>query len=195
MAFVAVIAIAGWTGINRGFDFTSAGNLSANPEPSEKVIITNPFPKPEIGEPVRLVIPKLTVDAVIENVGLTDENAMDVPKEKGNAGWYELGAKPGELGSAVIAGHLDDKNGDPEVFYNLKDISAGDEIEVEDENGKKYTYVVTRVQTYPYASFPLQEVFASSDKTRLNLITCEGTYDKSSKLYSDRLVVYSELKE
>jgi DTW domain-containing protein YfiP len=39
------------------------------------------------------------------------------------------------------------------------------------------------------------EVFNSSDdKAHLNLITCDGTWDKAQKIYSDRLVVFADKK-
>lgn len=147
------------------------------------------------GLPVTFSIPKLGVkNAAVESVGLDKENKMDVPKDADNVGWYNLGAKPGEIGSAVMAGHLDKKDGSPAVFYNIKDLKQGDEISVSDEDGNNYTFIVTDVKTYELSKFPLEEVFAKNDKARLNLITCEGTFNKSSQLYSHRLVVYSELK-
>lgn len=145
-------------------------------------------------DPIRLSIPKLGIAAAVEYVGLNDKGAMDIPKDDANVAWYKLGVKPGEKGNAVVAGHFDTKTGAPAVFNGLSKLKTGDEIEIEDKNGRTYKFVVTRVTSYQLEKFPLQEVFGISDKTSLNLITCDGVYDKTSKLYSQRLVVYSQLK-
>ena len=66
------------------------------------------IPNPEqatSGFPVRLRIPSINVDAPVEYVGLTPDGAMDVPKERANVAWFNLGPRPGENGSAVVAGH------------------------------------------------------------------------------------------
>lgn len=148
-----------------------------------------------VAEPITFSIPKLNVSNVtVESVGLDKEGKMDIPKADQNVAWYNLGAKPGERGNAVLAGHLDTKTGAPAVFYDINKLTKGDELKIKAKDGKEYIYQVTDIVTYELTEFPLVEVFGAGDKPRLNLITCEGNYDKSSKLYSHRLVVYSELK-
>ena len=144
--------------------------------------------------PQTLIIPKLGINAFVESVGLDSEGKMDIPKNVENVAWYILGYKPGEKGAAVIAGHYDKKDGSPAVFYELSSLKPGDEIIVLGENGKRLTYTVTRKQSYLTEQFPLQEVFGTQDKPRLNLITCAGTWNKGEASYTNRLVVYSELK-
>lgn len=144
--------------------------------------------------PRTLSIPKLGVEVFVESVGMDSEGKMDIPKNVDNVAWYNLGYKPGEKGSAVIAGHYDKKDGSPAVFYTLSSLQPGDEIEVIDTNGKKLAYVVTRKASYLTDQFPLKEVFDTRDKPRLNLITCAGTWNRGQASYSNRLVVYSELK-
>lgn len=145
--------------------------------------------------PKVLRIPKLSVVAKVESVGLDQQGKMDVPKEVADVGWYKLGFKPGEHGSAVMDGYLDTKTGAPAIFYNISQLLLEDEIIVEDEEGKEFKFRVIKKASYPYNGFPLQEVFASNGKARLNLITCVGEWDKSSQNYSQRMVVYSELVE
>ncbi|MBI3984322.1 MAG: class F sortase [Candidatus Levybacteria bacterium] len=145
--------------------------------------------------PQTLIIKSLSVNAVVEQVGMDSEGKMDIPSQVQNVAWYNLGYKPGAKGPAVFAGHLDTKTGDPAVFYNIANLNSGDTISVIDENGKKLTFEVERVASYEYNKFPLQEVFADASAKRLNLITCGGDWDKLSKNYSNRTVVYSVLKE
>ncbi len=141
--------------------------------------------------PQELIIKSLNVNAIVESVAMDETGAMDVPKDADNVAWYNLGPRPGEQGSAVIAGHLDKETGAPAVFWNITKLQKGDEIEVIDKDGKTYTYIVERAASYPYLSFPLQLVFAENDKKRLNLITCGGTWDADKKVYSERYVVFA----
>jgi len=144
--------------------------------------------------PHMLIIPKLEIEADVESVGLDSRRNMDVPKNAENVAWYNLGARPGEKGNAVLAGHLDTITGAPAVFYELDKLENGDTITVEDTERNIFTYTVTGKETYKTEEFPLQEVFGDTEIYRLNLITCTGTFDNSEKSYSHRTVVYSELK-
>jgi sortase A len=150
-------------------------------------------PTPTPGVPKSFSIPNIGVTAHIESVGLDSEKRMDVPENVQDVAWYDLGARPGAIGSAVIDGHLDTQTGAPAVFYYLKNLKDGDTIQITDQNGKTYTFRVTNVTTYPYDQLPLKDIFASADKPHLNLITCGGTWDKVKKNYSNRTVVYAEL--
>lgn len=149
----------------------------------------------KIGLPITLSIPSIGVLTKVESVGLDEKRNMDVPKKAENVAWFSLGVKPGEKGSAVMAGHLDDQSGAPAVFWNLKNLRIGGKIEVIDTYGKKYNYKVTKVQNYPWNEFPLQKVFADNSAPKLNLITCGGYWDKESKNYTQRTVVYSQIVE
>jgi sortase A len=145
-----------------------------------------------VGGPVRLTIPGINVDAAVEYVGLTSDGAMDVPGNTRNAGWYKLGPNPGQAGSAVIAGHLDGKKGEPGVFNNLATLKPGDKLSVIDDQGVTTTFVVRESRRYdPEAD--ASEVFGSSDgQAHLNLITCEGVWNETQQSYSDRLVVFTD---
>jgi LPXTG-site transpeptidase (sortase) family protein len=147
-----------------------------------------------VGIPERLFIPKLGVEAKVETVGLTDQGAMEVPLVIGNVGWYKFGAKPGEAGNAVIAGHFDGPTG-PSVFYRLSSLTPGDKVSVIDDKGQVYTFVVAKKDTYPDSNFPILSVFGKNQRPMLNLITCTGPFDRQSKNYLDRLVVYTYLQE
>ena len=156
--------------------------------------INLPEPEPTIfGLPVRLKIPKINVDAAVLSLGLTSDGAMDIPKGPDDVAWYNLGQRPGEKGSAVMAGHYGTwKNGTGSVFDNLNDLEKGDFIYVEDDQGKTSTFVVSESRSYdPNAE--ASEVFESSDeKSHLNLITCEGIWSKTAKSYSQRLVIFTD---
>jgi LPXTG-site transpeptidase (sortase) family protein len=149
---------------------------------------------PKFGVPVRLTIPSINVGAIVASAGLTSDGAMDIPKNIDDVAWYNLGARPGNVGSAVIAGHYGWENGKGAVFNNLHTLKSGDEVLVSDEKGMTTTFVVRQIQTYdPNAD--ASEIFKSSDgKPHLNLITCEGVWIRDKQTYSNRLVVFTDKK-
>lgn len=145
------------------------------------------------GLPVRLKIPGINVDVAIEYVGVTPNGEMGIPKGPSEVGWFELGPRPGEDGSAVIDGHYGRwKNGKGSVFDDLSKLSQGDKLYIEDEKGIAISFVVRESRSYdPKAD--ASDVFESNDgNSHLNLITCEGTWNKASKSYSQRLVVFTD---
>lgn len=171
-------------------DFYIQPALSASNQPTSGKI-TPTLVKPEI--PVRLKIPKIGVNVNLEQVGLTPQGAVGVPKSKLNAAWFNLWPRPGEIGSAVIVGHYGIfKNGIVTVFNNLSKLKIGDKIYVVDKAGVTTTFVVRKFQIYNSNEIATN-VFNSTDgKSHLNLITCNGIWDKVSKSYSKRLIVFSD---
>jgi LPXTG-site transpeptidase (sortase) family protein len=167
--------------------------LNANDTAKNPVNPPTAIPQPQYADPVKISIPKINVNAPVESVGLDAENRMDVPKNSDNGGWYNLGYKPGQKGNAVIAGHYDKKDGSAAVFWDIGKLVAGDQILVTDENGKVLTFEVTRNEKFPYDNFPLQEVFGEASEPMLNLITCEGTWNSTTGMYSHRSVIFSHL--
>jgi len=152
-------------------------------------ITASPTPRP--GLPVLLRIPAIGVDAYVEHVGLTEELAMDVPSKVGDVAWYELGYRPGERGSAVIAGHLDTVTGAPAVFWDVEKLEPGDEIFIHSEDGVEHRFVVDYRTRYPYNEAPIQQIFGPATEPRLALITCNGVWDRTKGNYSHRVVVYA----
>ncbi|MCX6706478.1 MAG: class F sortase [Candidatus Woesebacteria bacterium] len=143
------------------------------------------------GLPMRLTIPAINVNAAVQYVGVTPKGDMEVPNNATDVGWFKLGLRPGEIGSAVIAGHFNGKNGEEAVFFNLYKLKVGDKLYVEDDKGTSTTFVVRESRTYGlgYA----EEVFSSNDNAHLNLITCDGVWDGAKKSYDKRLVVFADI--
>ncbi|MFH0852273.1 MAG: class F sortase [bacterium] len=165
-------------------------NAAASPKQEQANL---PAGEAGFGLPLRLKIPAINVDSAIEYVGLAPNGAMDVPKSQNDVAWFQLGPRPGENGSAVMAGHYGIwKNGKGSVFDNLHKLSKGDKLYVEDDKGMIISFVVRESQSYdPNAD--ARAVFVSNDgKPHLNLITCEGVWNKISRSYSKRLVVFAD---
>lgn len=146
----------------------------------------------DLGLPTRLTIPAIGIDAVIEHVGVTPAGAMDAPKGPDTVAWYDLGPRPGEVGSAVIDGHSGWKDAIPAVFDNLYTLHAGDKIYVKNGQGVTTTFVVRKVRIYD-SKADTSSIFRSSDgKVHLNLITCDGAWSAISKSYAKRVVVFAD---
>ncbi len=148
--------------------------------------------EPTIGLPVRLKIPKIGVDAAIEYTGLTPQGAVGVPQGPTDAAWFDLSPRPGETGSSIIVGHYGWKDDIPAVFDDLYKLRPGDQLYIESEGGITTAFIVRKVLTYNWNE-NVPNVFNSNDGgAHLNLITCEGAWNKISKSYSNRLVVFTD---
>ncbi len=147
---------------------------------------------PRAGQPVRLKIPAISVDAAVEQVGQTADGSMDVPKDFAATAWYDLGARPGERGNAVVAGHVDSTTGKA-VFWDLRKLVSGDQIVVVGDDSIERTFVVMASEAYPRADVPLDRVFGATTDARLNLITCDSNsaFDRTHGEYAGNLVVYA----
>ncbi len=153
-------------------------------------------PASGVAKPVRLLAPAVGIDAPIENVGIAANGDLATPMQNPwtGVGWYSNGPHPGETGSSVIDGHLDRPGGYPAVFWNLRNLQAGNEVLVVNTQGKTLRFRVTRVASYAPQEAPVQDIFGAANGTYLNLITCAGTWVPSQHQTTLRLVVYTTLE-
>lgn len=153
-----------------------------------------PYTVATSSSPVRLIIPVLNINANVQDVGVNAQGAMRAPDNFTDVAWYDQGPMPGQLGSAVIDGHVDNGLGLPGVFKHLSDIKVDDDVYVQEKDGSQLHFKVTDIATYPYQSAPTGLIFGETDAARLNLITCEGTWVPGGDTYDHRLVVFTELQ-
>jgi sortase (surface protein transpeptidase) len=152
---------------------------------------------PATDYPVHISIPSASIDADIEKVGLTTGNHMATSAQFSNAGWYKYGPVPGQVGTAVIEGHLDNGLGLDGAFKHLGDVSIGDVVTVTAQDGRTIRFAVNATSSYPYQSVPSDVLFGTTvhdGKAHLNLVTCTGTwtYDQTEGMtYTRRLVVFA----
>jgi Sortase domain len=142
--------------------------------------------------PVRLTIPAIGVATPLVRLGRERDGSMQVPTDFARAGWFAEGPTPGQVGPAVIAGHVDSKTG-PAVFYRLRELRAGDTVQVERADGARLRFVIEQTRSFPKASFPTAEVFGPAPWAALRLVTCGGTFDRARGSYRDNLVVFARL--
>jgi sortase family protein len=142
--------------------------------------------------PVRLTIPSIRVATPLVRLGRERDGGMQVPTDFARAGWFAEGPAPGQVGPAVIAGHVDSKTG-PAVFYRLRELRPGDTVQVERADGARLRFVVEQARSFPKATFPTAEVFGPAPWAALRLVTCGGTFDRARGSYRDNLVVFARL--
>ena len=144
--------------------------------------------------PVRLDIPSIGVASppLIE-LGTEADGSLEVPVDFGVAGWFAAGPAAGQFGPAVIAGHVDSKDG-PGIFYRLGALKKGALVTVTRDDGTKAQFVVDKVERYAKDRFPTAAVYGdTTHRSELRLITCGGDFDTASGHYVDNVVAYAHL--
>jgi hypothetical protein len=141
-------------------------------------------------EPTLIRIPAIGVAADVVDLDLNRRPDPEVPADFDDVGWYTATREPGEIGPAVLAGHIDSKDG-PAVFHRLRELEPGDRIVLLDADGDRRVFTVDRAGQYPKTELP-QEVFGFGDpRPELRLITCGGAFDTATGHYVDNYVVYA----
>jgi sortase (surface protein transpeptidase) len=148
-----------------------------------------------VAAPVSVSVPAIDVTSDLLRLGLDDDGAVEVPplEPDDRAGWYERGPAPGEVGPAVILGHVDSAEHGPGVFFDLGALKAGEEVEVTREDGSVAIFAVDRVEVHPKDEFPTIEVYGNTDDAQLRLITCGGDFDSDARSYEDNVIVFATL--
>jgi sortase (surface protein transpeptidase) len=163
---------------------TDAPSTSAPSTPASAVVARS--------TPVALRIPAIGVTVSLSKLGLNPDHTVEVPTNFQQPGWYRLGPSPGQLGSAVILGHVDSHTG-PAVFFRLRSLRGGDHVEVSLADGVVVDFVVTSVATYPKSAFPSRLVYGSHGTRALNLVTCGGVFDPHAHSYLSNVVAFTSL--
>ena len=142
--------------------------------------------------PERLHIPALSIDtSFTEPLGLQTDGTIAVPDSHQAVGWYQYGPIPGEIGPAVILGHVSAKR-ETGVFYDLWRAVPGDRIDITLSDGTVETFVVDQVQYLSQKQFPTASVYGDIQHAGLRLITCGGSYNPLTKRYTHNVVVFAQ---
>lgn len=146
-------------------------------------------------EPVVVRVPAIDVSSPLHALGLAEDGTLEVPtgERVDQAAWYSGSPTPGEVGPAVIEGHVTGPGGRPSVFFELGSLGPGDRVEVDREDGTTVVFEVYRVERYPKDRFPTVEVYGQTAGPELRLITCGGEFDESTGHHVDNTVVYARV--
>jgi len=143
--------------------------------------------------PTDITISRIGVRAKIMNLGVNADNTLQVPPltKATLAGWYSLGPSPGEIGNAVIVGHVSTAELGPTVFFKLGSLRKNDIITIKRKDGSNARFTVDGVKAYPKKTFPTDLVYGPSDKPSLRLVTCGGKFDAKAHNYVDNVIVFA----
>ncbi|MGY1730869.1 class F sortase [Geodermatophilus sp. SYSU D01045] len=146
---------------------------------------------PAAAAPVRVRAPAIGLDSGLVDLGLDATGALAAPADPATAGWYTGGPAPGDVGPAVLAGHVDSRSG-PAVFWRLRELTSGDEVLVDRADGSTARFTVTRVERHPKDAFPTDAVYRPTADAQLRLVTCGGDFDRAVRSYEDNVVVFAQ---
>ena len=172
------------------------GPASPAPEPVEAM----PTPGADFGpvleasRPTGIDIPAIDLHATtLVDLEVGEDGELAAPVDYGTAGWHVAGPTPGQLGPAVIAGHVDGPSG-PAIFYRLGELTPGAEVTVTREDGSVGVFVVDSVERFAKADFPTSAVYGNTtNRAELRLITCGGAFDPVTGHYVDNIVAFAHL--
>jgi len=145
--------------------------------------------------PVSVAIPEIDVQSKLLHLGRNKDGSMQVPNlltSASQAAWYKYSVTPGQIGTAVIEGHVDSYDG-PAVFFRLGALKPGNHINVTLADGITGVFRVTGVREYTKDQFPAKTIYGPSDYAALRLITCGGDFDPATSHYLSSVVVFASL--
>jgi hypothetical protein len=144
--------------------------------------------------PTEVRIPKIGATSSLIPLGLNADETIQVPPvtQPMQAGWYNQAPTPGEVGPAIILGHVDG-NKQPGIFFRLKELGPGDAVEVSREDGSVARFIVYSVKRVAKKDFPTDEVYGDTEGAELRLITCGGVFDRNARSYQDNIIAFAKL--
>jgi sortase (surface protein transpeptidase) len=146
----------------------------------------------QAARPTWLSIPSLGIRTKLIHLGVNSDGTLQVPKSTSVAGWYTGSPRPGTVGSAIIAGHVDSRSG-PGIFFWLRTLHRGDRIYVGRADGTMAVFTVTRIRKFAKDDFPTAAVYGPVPDSELRVITCGGIFDRSLGSYLSNVVVFARL--
>lgn len=201
LALVVVVGVLVWALQGRDGPARPSGDTRAAVAPGRAQATRPPgdTPRPRLdpghvpaGGPqrARIEIPSIGVDAGVIDLGLNRDRTLQVPARAGQVGLWKGGAVPGRAGAAIMVGHVDSRIG-PAVFFRLRRLRVGDRVIVRMPGRAAARYVVQRSEEFSKDRFPTRRVYSRTHDATLRLITCSGSFNRSSGHYRDNLVVYA----
>jgi LPXTG-site transpeptidase (sortase) family protein len=141
----------------------------------------------------RIRIADIKVDAPSMDVGLGKDGSIEAPPpgDKNMAGWYQNGIAPGQRGTAVMVGHVDNEQG-PAVFYGLGSLKKGDHVEVTRFDGRVAVFQIYDIEVFAKDDFPGVRVYEDTGYPELRVLTCGGGFSKAHG-YDGNVVVFARL--
>jgi hypothetical protein len=188
---LTAVAVAGAVLLGVGLVTGSARSADLAADRGAGPVVAVPQVALTSAPPVALVVPALGLDTRLVGLHTGRDGELQVDADPTRAGWYADGPAPGDLGPAVLAGHLDSPTG-PGVFAGLDALAPGDRIAIRRADGTTVQFAVNDVQTYAKRAFPTARVYAGTGTPALRIITCGGRYDPDTGRYRSNTIVFAD---
>ncbi|MCI2418197.1 class F sortase [Saccharopolyspora sp. K220] len=189
VALALSLVLSGCSAAGESVDLASPA--SAQP-PAQTSVRTSAALPPS--EPTWIDVPRIGARSSLIPLGLNPDRTVAVPSvhQPMQAGWYQYSPTPGEVGPAVVLGHV---NGDGQdgIFARLRELQPGDEILIGRQDGQVARFVVQRMSQPPKTGFPADEVYGDTAGPELRLITCGGSFDHAARSYRDNIIAFATL--
>lgn len=174
-----------------GRDAGAAGTATRTTRASVAVREFTSVRRPEhVPPPTSIAIPAIGVSSDLQRLGRNPDGTIEVPDSWHRAGWYRQGPRPGQVGPAVILGHVDSREG-PAIFYRADELGRGDQVVIGRADGSEVSFVVQRIERHNKARFPTHDVYLPTLQPTLRLVTCGGPFDTAAGHYRDNIVVFA----
>ena len=177
-----------------------AGSISPSSSVSQS---SNAIPLPHIltlsrSLPISISIPAIGVTSKLMYVGLNKDGSIQVPPLNdppltNEAAWYKYSPTPGQLGPAVIEGHVDSASDGPSVFFRLGALKPGDLVDITLADHQVAVFKISGVRSYPKDQFPTTLIYGGISYAGLRLITCGGSFDYATGHYESNIVAFASL--
>lgn len=143
--------------------------------------------------PRRIEVSAVGLSGCIQRVGIDQHNAIAVPDNIYLAGWYVNSPLPGEPGVSIIDGHVLGRYNDA-IFKDLNRLAAGDIVRIQYGDLSWKSFEVLGVDSYVTAE-AMPELLRQVEgvERQVNLITCDGIFNRADQSYDQRLIVRTKL--
>ncbi|CAM5628267.1 Class F sortase OS=Streptomyces alboniger OX=132473 GN=CP975_31885 PE=4 SV=1 [Streptomyces alboniger] len=193
---MALVLLTGLALIRNG-----SGEFDVGPPQPASAAAADSTPEARPGSPAplafspadRIRVKGIQVDAPVVPVGLDTEGWVDAPPpdDANLAGWFTGAVAPGEKGTAVIVGHVDNQRG-PAVFYGLGSLKKGNRVEVRRKDGKTAVFEIYGIEVFAKKNFPGTRVYGNGGTPELRVITCGGGYSEQTG-YDGNVVAFARM--
>lgn len=156
-----------------------------------------PAAAPDDSPVAEFMLPKFNISGSIVVMGVDPAtNVMQSPANKDDVAYYDFSGRPGfgcpsvgKCVNTVLSGHVDWYTGQVGVFWHLKDLGEGDQVDLKLKDGTLYKYKVVANTIYKSEDAPVQDIIGDTPQESLTLITCDGVFNKTLQEYNSRRIV------
>jgi LPXTG-site transpeptidase (sortase) family protein len=196
-AALLVLAAAACSGGENGGGHTFGDLPASNSAQNVATAVPAPVAMPDQSPLAAFSLPRFSVSGNVVVKGIDPStNIMQSPDNKDDVAYYSFSGHPGfgcasagRCANAVLSGHVDWYTGQTGVFWHLKDLNQGDEVDLTLQDGTVLKYQVVANTIYKSEEAPVADILGDTAQESVTLITCDGVFNKSLQEYNSRRIV------